>query len=258
MGLLSHRRRQAEIMEQPDLKPAHHVQALRGLSRVNFFSHSAGILWPPLRALARELRPRPLRVLDLATGGGDVPLRLWQHAHRAGLELELAGCDVSSLAVNHARNEAVRQGADVSFFVHDVWQGEPLIGYDVVMCSLFLHHQDDAGARALLRRMADMAGRLVLVNDLIRDPLHLLLAHLGTRLLTTSYVVHFDGPRSVEAAFTMAEARQLAEESGLRGATVAWRWPFRFLLAWRRTALPSRPDGSGEPSYVPPHTGTTS
>lgn len=234
MGLLSQRRRQAELMEQPDLKPAHHVHALRGLSRVNFFSHSAGILWPPLRALAQELHPRPVRVLDLATGGGDVPLRLWQHARRHGLKLELAGCDISPVAIEHARTSAARRGADIRFFVHDIWQGEPPAGHDVVMASLFLHHQDEAGAPALLRRMADMAGRLVLVNDLIRSPWHLLLAHVGTRLLTTSHVVHYDGPRSVEAGFTMAEARQLAVQAGLPGAAVTWHWPFRFLLAWRR------------------------
>jgi hypothetical protein len=57
---------------------------------------------------------------------------------------------------------------------------------------------------------------------------------VATRLLTTSYVVHNDGPLSVEAAWTMAEAQRLAEEAGLPGARISWRWPFRFLLTWRR------------------------
>ena len=43
------RQRQPEIMDQPDLRPARHVGALHGLARVNFWSGSAGILWPPLR-----------------------------------------------------------------------------------------------------------------------------------------------------------------------------------------------------------------
>jgi hypothetical protein len=47
-------------------------------------------------------------------------------------------------------------------------------------------------------------------------------------------VVHFDGPASVAGAFTQAEARELAERAGLRGAEVAARWPFRWLLTWRR------------------------
>ncbi len=226
---------QPEIMDQPDLPPDHHVRALRDLSRINWWSHSAGILWPPLRALARQLHPQPLRVLDLATGGGDLPIRLWFKARRAGLNLELAGCDLSSLAIEQARARAARAGTQIPFFVHDVLRGEVLTGYHAVMTSLFLHHQEsDAAAIALLRRMGQMAGHLVLVNDLERGRLHLWLARLACRLLTSSYVVQTDGPRSVEAAFTRAEARCLAERAGLTGAQVAWRWPFRYLLTWRR------------------------
>jgi hypothetical protein len=61
-----------------------------------------------------------------------------------------------------------------------------------------------------------------------------LAAQLGSRVLTTSHVVHVDGPRSVEGAFTRAEALALAERAGLNGARVSRRWPFRWLLTWRR------------------------
>lgn len=226
---------QPEIMDQPDLKRDHHERALQDLSRVNWWSHSAGILWPPLRDLARQVHPRPLRVLDLATGGGDLPIRLWFKARRAGLPMELAGCDRSAVAIEHAQARATQAGADVAFFVHDVLRGEVLPGYDAIMTSLFLHHQEsDEAALHLLRRMGAMAGRLVLVNDLVRSRMHLALAHLACRLLTSSYVVQTDGPRSVAAAFTIAEVRRLAQSAGLPGAHVAWRWPFRFLLTWRR------------------------
>src|SRR5262249_26909279 len=105
---------------------------------------------------------------------------------------------------------------------------------DVFTASLFLHHLSEDEAVALLRRMGEATRHLVLINDLIRSPTHLLLAHVASRLLTLSPVVHVDGPRSVESAFTMAEAKRLAEEAGLMGVTVGWRWPFRYLLAWRR------------------------
>ena len=231
---LRHRCRQPEIMDQPGLSPERHRRALRGLARINFWSGSARILWPGLRDLARELAPRPPRVLDLATGGGDVPLRLWQRAHRAKVPFVLEGCDVSPVAVEHARAAAAAVGADVRFFVHDVLHGPPLSGYDAVTCSLFLHHLEDEAACELLQRMRDTTGRLVLVNDLNRSLMGFLLAHVATRLLTRSDVVHTDGPRSVEAAFTPEEARQLAERAGLRGASVVRRWPCRWLLTWRR------------------------
>jgi 2-polyprenyl-3-methyl-5-hydroxy-6-metoxy-1,4-benzoquinol methylase len=234
MGFLRQRRRRPEIMDQPDLSPSRHVHALRGLARINYLSHSAGILWPELAELARNLAPRPPRILDLATGAGDVPLRLWRRARRAGLDLHLEGCDLSPVALEQARASAAQSGAPLRFFEYDAVTEPALTGYDAVMCSLFLHHLDESQATGLLGRMAAMAGRLVLVNDLERGWTGLLLAHLVTRLVTTSDVVHVDGPRSVEAAFTPAEARAMAERAGLSGARVRRRWPFRWLLSWSR------------------------
>lgn len=235
MGWLAQRHWQPEIMDQEELDPQQHLQALRGLSRINWWSHTAGILWTPLRELAQELHPRPVRVLDLATGAGDLPIRLWRKAQRQGYNLEFAGSDVSYFAVEHARRSVARAGAKIDFFVQDALQGKSLPGYDVVMNSQFLHHQkDDQRALTLLRRMAEMAGRMVLLHDLIRSPLNLMLAHAATRVMSRSPVVHTDGPRSVEAAFTPEEVQQLAEEAGLNGATVERHWPFRLLLIWKR------------------------
>ena len=231
---LRQRRRRPEVIDQPGLSPARHAGALRGLARINFFSGSAGILWPALRGLAREVAPRPLRVLDVATGGGDVPVRLWRRARREGLDLQIEGCDVSPVAVEHARAGAARRGAAVRFFAHDALHDAPPAGYDTAVSSLFLHHLSEEEAVAFLRWLAESAGRLVLVNDLARSWAGLALAHVGSRLLSASPVVHADGPRSVESAFTPEEALALAGRAGLRGAAVTRRWPCRYLLTWRR------------------------
>lgn len=228
------RHRQPEIMDQPGLDRHRHEAALRGLERINFWSRSASILWPPLAALARERSGRPTRVLDVATGAGDVPIRLWRRARRAGLPLEVDGCDVSPAAVAHARGRAARAGAAVGFFPWDALAGPLPAGYDALVTSLFLHHLDEGQAADLLGRLAEAAGRLVLVNDLARSPAGLLLAYLGTRVLSRSEVVRTDGVRSVEAAFTPAEVCALAMRAGLAGARVEGRWPCRFLLTWRR------------------------
>jgi SAM-dependent methyltransferase len=221
-------------MDQPGLSPSRHVRALRGLARINLVSGSAGILWGPLEALGRALGTRSLRVLDVASGGGDVPIRLWRRARRAGLDWDVEGCDISPVAVEHAHSCATRAGADVRFFVHDALRDPLPAGYDAVISSLFLHHLDADEARTFLRRLADSAGRLLLINDLVRSWPGLILAHMGSRLLSASPVVHTDGPRSVAAAFTPAEALALAEQAGLHGATVTRRWPCRYLLTWRR------------------------
>jgi 2-polyprenyl-3-methyl-5-hydroxy-6-metoxy-1,4-benzoquinol methylase len=221
-------------MDQLDMDGPRHLDALRGLERINTWSGSARILWPLLRALAASTAGKAPRVLDVATGAGDVPIRLWHKAKRAGFDFHIEGCDRSDSAVAYARHRAAVQRADVHFFNCDALTGDLPEGYDAVISSLFLHHLDETMAVELLRRMAHAADRLVLVNDLVRGLPGLLLAYVGTRLLSRSEIVRIDGVRSVEGAFTVAEARRLAEQADLQGATVSRRWPCRFLLAWSR------------------------
>lgn len=225
---------QPERMDDPALDKALHRQALQGLERINRFSGSAGILWPPIRRLCRELNVRSLKILDIATGAGDVPIRLWRRARQAGLSLQIDGCDRSGQAVEHAQARADQAGVPVRFFTHDPLASGIPHGYDVLLCSLFLHHLDEAQAKTLLGGMARAAGRMVAVNDLARSRVGWGLAFAGTRLLTRSAVVHTDGLLSVRAAFTLPEVRALARETELAGCSVSGRWPCRFLLVWRK------------------------
>jgi hypothetical protein len=234
LNSLAQRRLQPELIDLPDLEPCLHAAALRGLERINWWSGSARILWPPIRYLLRAQRGRPLRLLDIATGAGDVPIGLFHKARWAGLALQLEGCDCSPQAVAHAQQQATRQNAQVRFFVHDALCGDLPKGYDVLTSSLFLHHLEEEHAISLLRRMGQAARYLLLINDLERSRSGFALAWIGTRLLTASPVVHTDGPRSVEGAFTLPEVQRLATSAGLEGFGIRRRWPCRYLLTWSR------------------------
>ncbi len=233
---LSRRDRQPEVMDQPGLDPARHVQALRGLTRLNTWSRSASIVWSAIHPSGAGLRARPLRVLDVASGAGDVTIAIARLAHREGVEVEISGCDVSDTAVDYATRRAAALGVDVKFFRRDVFRDPLPDDCDCVVSSLFLHHLEQEQAVELLRKMGAAARRMVVVNDLARSAAGLMLARLATRLLSRSDVVHTDGPLSVRAAFTPAEAVELARRAGLHGAVVAKRWPCRFLMKWVRYA----------------------
>jgi 2-polyprenyl-3-methyl-5-hydroxy-6-metoxy-1,4-benzoquinol methylase len=153
---------------------------------------------------------------------------------RANLNVRIDGCDVSQQAIAFASRKGAAAGLAVSFFTLDVLNQALPAGYDVVTCSLFLHHLDDADAGPFLRKAADATGRLLLINDLVRGPVAFALAWSGCHLLSRSPVVRYDGPVSVAAAFSLAEARMLAQRAGLCGASLVRRWPCRFLLSWSR------------------------
>lgn len=231
---VSTRLREPELMDDPALDEHLHHKALDELAFLNALSGSARNLWPPIEALAREAAPRPLRVLDLATGGGDVPVRLWRRARRSGVALEIAGCDRSPAALALAGERTRRAGARIRWFPWDAFrQGVPG-DYDVLICSLFLHHLEPEEVVRLLKQMAGAAERAVLVQDIRRSAVGLALACAGAHL-TTSPIIRVDWPRSVRAAFTVAEIRRMADDAGLRGAEVLRRWPLRCVLIWRKT-----------------------
>lgn len=231
---LSNRRRQAEEMDRPHLPDHLHREALQGLARLNRISRSPSILWRGVRAFAKKHPGKTIRLLDIASGAGDVPIALAMLARRDGVALDIVGCDISPFAVSHATEQACRREIPVTFFLLDVLNDDLPTSFDIMTSSLFLHHLDEHDAIRLLKKMAG-SSQLVLINDLIRSTLGYVTALAATKLLSRSPIVHIDGPRSVEGAFTMSEARHLAEAAGLTGAVVSWRFPERFLLSWQRS-----------------------
>ena len=228
-----------ELMDDPAIAVARHQQALRGLARLNRFSRSAQIVYAAIADLLQEA-PRPIRLLDLATGGGDVPIGLSHLARRHGTQIQIAACDVSSTAIEYARHRAALADVEIDFFPLNVMTQSLPLDYDVITCSLFLHHLTGDHARRLLSSMMAAAGQRIVVNDLCRGRVPLAMVKLAVRVVSRSAVVHVDGPRSVRAAFTAAELRELAAEAGLTEARVETRWPARLLLTCDRAPVPAQ------------------
>ncbi len=224
---------QSELMDQPELDRREHHHALSSLGRMHTVCRSVARLWPPIRRVAARISGRPIRLLDLACGGGHLAVGLAGRCARAGVAADIVGADVSPVAIDYAKALAARShSSGVSFVRMDAMNGPLPELFDVVICSLFLHHLSEEQAVALLRRMKSAARHLVLVSDLRRTSLGYAVAWAGTRFLSRSHVFHSDGPASVRAAFTTSEARAMAERAGLSGARVTECWPERYLIEW--------------------------
>ncbi len=232
-GNLNDRCRVAEIMDRPDLEPDLHRRALHGLATLNFLSRSVEILWPRIYRIACRLR-RPVRILDLATGGGDIPLKLWRRAQQASVQVEILGIDIRPIALEVAEVRAEKARAALRFAKLNVLHDDLPDDYDIVMCSLFLHHLDEDDAIRLLGRMAAAARQLVLVNDLVRNRGGLVVVAAAARLFTRSPVVWTDASRSMRAAFTVSELHDLARSAGMHGGRLTRHWFCRMLLEWSR------------------------
>lgn len=224
-------RRVPELMDGPDISPASHHRALAGLQTINYWSNSVGIVW-------RQIEPlfpldRPLRILDVATGAGDVPIGLWHRAKSNNVPVEIEACDKSVIAVSHARDNAAKHSAAIRFFQCDVLTDDLGKSYDVIVSSLFMHHLDSGQAVGFLKKLAANTQRRLIINDLRRSAFGWVMA-LSAGTILRSRVVRVDGIRSVRAAYTMREAADIAVQAGLDTVLVEPQYPFRFVMMWSR------------------------
>ena len=188
------------------------------------------------RLLRRVPRDRVATVLDVGTGGADVPRALVRWARRTGRPLRVYALDrdAATLAVGRRANaeypEIVLLQADALAL--------PLRSrsVDVVMSALTLHHLEPAAAVAGLAAMDGTARVGFVVNDLFRSRAAYAVVWLATRLLARNRMSRHDGPLSVLRAYTPREVRGLCARAGLHGV-----WVRRYPALLRQCAVRVKP-----------------
>ncbi len=210
------------------------VQNLGDLRRCNRLLGGVRLTVRPLARLVAGADPAvPLRVLDVATGGADIPRALARWA-RDRRPVFLVASDVSEQFVALAREQST-SFPEIRFVVADA-RGLPFgrDAFHVTTCSLALHHMLRHEARALLTEMGRCARCGVVVNDIVRGWLGYLGAYVATRLGSRNPLTWHDGPLSVLRAYTKEEMRDLAAEAGLH--PIRWDGFLGYRVAL--TALP--------------------
>lgn len=222
-------------MDDPDLDEQLLKDALYSLMRLNSLSELYDELWERIRKCAEKNPGEKLKVLDIATGIGDLPIRISKNAQKEGINLDVSACDISERSLAYAEDYATKSNVNVNFFQLDALNDNIPEGFDIIISSQFFHHLDEEELKTLVKKMNYSAEKLVIINDVIRSRLNLLLVWLGTRIFTASPVVQFDGPVSVKAAFTIPEIKALVENCGINGAKVSKNKSLRFILEWNKT-----------------------
>ena len=184
------------------------LENLRKLNQ-HFGSHSL-----VRRFLRMWLRPgRTYRILDLATGSADIPCMIagWARARNIAVKIDAVDFHESTLEVARRRVAGCTEISLIRDDVRTFWGGET---YDLVCCSLALHHFSSEDAVKILRRMRLLSHDKVLVADLDRSRPTQAAVWLVTALLYRDPMTKFDGRLSARRAFSFSEFRALAAEAG--------------------------------------------
>jgi ubiquinone/menaquinone biosynthesis C-methylase UbiE len=223
------RRPSREILDETDLSPEEMAASLADLELVNSALGSARILEGRLSVPLRSAGGAPATILDVGAGSAGVARDLVRRLENRGLAARVIATDLQwrHLAVGRAR----ANGQSLSAAAADVFSF-PFAdrSVDWAVSTLLVHHFSPEENVRLLRELARVARRGIVLLDLRRHRLPLLFITLAGRLAFQSRVSVADGAASVRQAYTQQEAREFARES-LPGARVERIFPFRLLIA---------------------------
>jgi SAM-dependent methyltransferase len=230
----SQRSTQDEWMDDPSVSFDELRACLVDLARVNVLTlaHRPTLQFlDRLAPLARALG-RPIEILDVGSGYGDLLREIAKWARRRRVEVSLTGVDLNPWA-REAAIEATAPELGIEWVTADVFAHDLPRGIDVVVSSLFTHHLSDVQIVEFLRWMDANARLGWFVNDLHRHPLpYHVFAWFAVFARFHSFVRH-DGPVSISRAFVAADWHRLLTAGGIdpRHAEVQWMFPFRLTVA---------------------------
>jgi 2-polyprenyl-3-methyl-5-hydroxy-6-metoxy-1,4-benzoquinol methylase len=200
-----------ELMDRPQPVSAELERDLLNIRRFNRYFGSYRLV---LRFVRRWIRAGDrVRIVDLATGSGDIPRLIVDLAREIGATVEIVALDRQSATLEIAKKLSAGY-PEISYLEENLLEWQPSERYDIVLCSLVLHHFSDNDAVRALRRCRELAQRFVLVSDLRRGWLASVGVYLLTALIFREPMTKFDARLSAARAFSFAELGELARKAG--------------------------------------------
>lgn len=225
--LIPRRRRDVEVLDDPEVAASVRAQSLRDVGRANRLFGGTRAVLAELELAFGGSRLTEATLLDVGTGLGDIPRRAVAMARERGIALRAMGVDLAeSLACSAS-------GPDLAVVCADA-RALPFAdrSVDFVTCSQLLHHFDDDDARWLLRELHRVARRWVIVSELRRSWAAAAGIWLASYPLGFHPVSRHDGVVSVFRGFRRAELHALVNDAVARDAEVRDRLGFRTTAAW--------------------------
>ena len=200
-----------ELMDRPQPVSGELERDLENLRGLNRWFGSYALITYFLRRWVKS--GAHLRVLDLATGSGDIPRLIADYGRAAKADLQIDAIDQQASTVEIAKKLSA-QYPEISFFEGNVFEWSASEPYDLVLCTLALHHFSEDDAVRLLQHARELSRQFVLVSDLRRG----WLATIGVWLLTATIfrepMTKYDGRVSAARAFSFSEMAELARRAG--------------------------------------------
>jgi len=193
-----------EILDSPACPPAEVEASLRDLVRLNRWFGGVATTRKLIERVAAATGKKHFSLLEVAAGFGEVPRAAARQLARAGITIDITYLDRFPSHLQRGDRALAADALALPF--RDA-------SFDLVASSLFAHHLEPVELQSFAREALRVCRCAVLINDLIRHPLHLALVYAGWPLMR-SHVSRLDGVASVKRAYTSEEMQELLSANG--------------------------------------------
>ncbi len=218
-----------EILDSDACPPLERDNSLRDLCRMNRWFGGVGTTRSLIERVAQQTGVRRFSVLEVASGFGEVPKLVREQLARKGIELQVTLLDRLQSHLLPGNHSVVADALALPF---------PDEAFDLVSCSLFAHHLEPAALAQFGAEALRVSRCALLINDLIRHPVHLALIYAGFPLMR-SHVSRVDGVASVRRAYEPEEIQRiLSRNDATQRIELSRHYLFRMgVIVWKSAAL---------------------
>tara|TARA_B110000240_G_scaffold72517_1_gene82464 strand:- start:137 stop:850 length:714 start_codon:yes stop_codon:yes gene_type:complete len=169
-----------------------------------------------------------ITILDVGCGNGDMLRKLAKYGHKKNLIFQLIGIDANNFTINHAK-QLSENYSNISFFCHDIFEESfRELKYDIVLCTLTLHHFKENQIINLLNVFYTNSKIGIVINDLHRNAIAYRLFQVICFVFNLNKMSRDDGLISILRGFTKKELINYSNELKFKNYNIQWKWAFRY------------------------------
>jgi len=215
-----------ELLDSDSGTPAEIAASLRDLRRINRWFGGNATTRSLIEQVARKSGARSLSLLEVAAGAGVVPQTAREGLRCDGIHLDVTLLDRATSHLRFGNGTSAVAGDALALPFRDA-------SFDLVSCCLFAHHLPPPDLLKFIKEGLRVCCRAVLINDLIRHPVHLALVYAGFPLYRSRLTRH-DAPASVRQSYTLEEMSELLRQTGATSFEMNRRFLFRMgIVIWK-------------------------
>ena len=226
---ISHRARGTEIMDDFDLKGEKLAQTLEDLDKVNKWLGGNKITINGIKRIISETSPKePVKIVDVGCGNGTILRQIADYGRKINLNLDLIGIDANPHAIAIAEDLS-KNYPEIKFAALNIFStvfAEKK--YDIVLCTLTLHHFHDNQIEELIRVFYQSAKLGIVINDLQRSKAAYYLFQVFCAVFIRNEIARKDGLTSILRGFRKGELEKYSSIIRAEQQDIRWKWAFRY------------------------------